>query len=99
MSTKKKTSKTDDEGFLIDVHPENEKKIIAKAKAYKRALIARQAASGEEVALKGQLLELIKAANLQPMEDGKIKLLLHGFKITVTPRDMLIQVVSEGEEE
>ena len=98
MTKPKKAPTTDEQGYLIDVRPENAKKIIAKAKAYKRAVTARLSEGDKESNLKSELLELIKGANLQPTEDGKIKFSLDGFKITVTPRDMLIQVKSDADE-
>ena len=97
--TKGKNVSTDEQGYLIDVQPKNKKEIVTKAKAYKRAVIARLSAGDKESNLKSELLELIKGANLQPTEDGRIKFSLNGFKITVTPRDMLIQVKSDADED
>lgn len=97
MAKKKETIPADEQGYLIDIHPENEKEIIKAARAYKQAVQTRQKASEKEVKLKNELLDLVKAAELQPTEDGKIKFSLDGFKISVTPRDMLIQVKCEDE--
>ncbi len=92
MAEENEKSSADEQGYLIDVHPENEKEILAKARAYRGAVIVRLEASKEEVELKSALLELVKDADLQPMADGKIKFSLDGLKITITPRDMLVQV-------
>jgi len=83
---------------LIDVAPENSKEIIALARAYKSAQGRRIDALEEEVAAKVKLLALIKGANLQRLDDGKIRLHLDGYTITVTPRDELVKVKEDSEE-
>jgi len=83
---------------LIDVAPENSKEIIQQARAYKSAQGRRIDALEEEVAAKVKLLALIKEANVQPVEGGKIRLHLDGYMITVTPRDELVKVQEEGGE-
>ena len=88
---KKKTSEGD-QGYLIDIHPENKKEIIATAQSYKRAMSQRVKFLDEEKGFKTKLLGLIKEAGITPLEDGKIKFELDGFKISVTPRDELVQV-------
>jgi len=88
-----------DEEFLIDIHPENSKAIIACAKRYKKAQKIRLDALAEEKKEKVKLLELIRAAEVKPLEDGKIKFKLDGMKISVTPRDELVQVREEDEDE
>jgi len=98
MAKRGRPKMTEDQEMLIDVRPKNEKEIIAKAKAYKAVVAERQSLSQDEVQLKGELLELIKAADLQPMEDGKIRFTVDGFTIIVTPRDMLVQVKSNDDE-
>ena len=82
---------------LIDVAPENSKEIIALARAYKSAQGRRIDALEEEVATKVKLLALIKEANLQRLDDGKIRLHLDGYTITVTPRDELVKVKEDSE--
>jgi len=96
---KRNKAPLEDQGCLIDVHPENAKEIVAAAKAYKEAVVERQELFKEEIKIKTKLLELIKLADLKPGDDGKIKFSLDGFKITVTPRDMLVQVKCENDEE
>ena len=93
MAKKRPAEKKEGEqGFLIDVLPKNQKTILRKAKQYRGAMLDRMAASEREVELKNELLALIKAAKLQPMTDGKIKLSIGEYTISVTPREMLIQV-------
>lgn len=85
---------------LIDIAPENAKEIIAHARIYKAVQAKRILALEEEKKEKQKLLELIKEANLQRLEDGKIKFKLDGYTITVTPRDELVQIKEdEGDAE
>ncbi len=83
---------------LLDVQPKHLKKIIAHARNYRAAVQRRMAALEEEVAEKQALLELIKAENLQRLENGQIRFKLDGMLITVTPRDELIRVKEEADE-
>jgi len=83
---------------LIDVSPENAKPIIALARRYKKASAARQAALAEEVKLKGQLIDLVKAAKLQPLKGGVIKFKHNGVTVSITPRDELVKVKDEKAE-
>jgi multidrug resistance efflux pump len=83
---------------LIEVAPENAKKIVAVARKYKSAQAERLAALEVEVAEKQNLLELVRQAKL-PLVDGKIKFKTDGYIITVTPRDELVKVKNEGEQE
>lgn len=95
----KKEQKISEEQLdLIDVHPENEKEIVAAAKLYRKHLANRQAAGRKEVEQKEKILMLIKEAKLQPLEDGKIRFSSDGFTFTVTPRDFLVQITERTEE-
>ena len=82
---------------LIDVTPENSQEIIAQARAYKAAQELRIDALEDEVAAKVKLLALIKEANLARLPDGKIRMRLDGYTITVTPRDELVKVKEDSE--
>jgi len=84
---------------LLDVGPENSKEIVKQAKHYKVALSRRIEALQEEVTAKEKLKALIKEANLKPMDDGKIRVHVNGYTITVTPRDELIQVKEDEQQE
>ena len=77
---------------LIDVAPENAKPIVEAARLYKEAQSARLNALKEELKQRDEVLKLIKAAKLQPLEGGKIKFTYGGFTISVTPRNELITV-------
>ena len=98
MARPKKTEQNGEQLDLIDVTPENSKKIIAVAKRYKAAQSQRIEALQEEIAEKQKLLGLVKEANLQRLEDGKIRFRVDGMTITVTLRDELIKVKEDGEE-
>lgn len=80
---------------LIETQPENAKAIAKIARAYKRAVAARMLEGKEEVKLKDKLREAIKAAKIVPESDGSFKFSAQGIKITVEPRDELIKVKLE----
>lgn len=84
---------------LIDVGPENLKKIKPVAKKYEAAKRRRMAAGEEESELKQQLLALVKEANLSRLPDGTIRFKVDHMTITVTPRDELVKVKDEDEDE
>ena len=77
---------------LIDVSPENAKPIIDAARLYKKFQVTRQTALNKEVKQKQQVLELVKAAKLQPLDGGKIKFEYDGVLICITPRDELVTI-------
>ncbi len=92
-SAKSKKEKPEGEQLdLIDVHP-------AKARLYKEYQFTGQkdyrcrlAALKKEVEQKQKVLELVKAAELQPLEGGIIKFEYDGVIISITPRDELVKV-------
>jgi hypothetical protein len=92
MPKKKSPVKKGEQIPLIDVGPQELKKIIPLAKNYKAAVKTRVTALEEEVAYKKQLLELVEAEGLSRDAKGKIRFKADGLEITVTPRDNLIQV-------
>lgn len=81
---------------LIDVGPENLKKILPLAREYKELVKGRMAILDQEVAAKKRLLELVKEAKLKPGEDGKIRFRADGMTITVTPTDFKIKIKDEN---
>ena len=82
---------------LIDVTPENVKELIDAAVLYKKYQKERMAASDREVEQKTLIRELMRKADLQQLAGGKIKFEHDGFKITVTPRDELVEVTNKAE--
>lgn len=84
---------------LIDVTPENLKAIKPIARRYKAAMQRRVAVQQEEVKAKGEILALIKEAQLPRLADGTIKFKCGDLLITVTPRDELVKVKIKGEED
>lgn len=99
MAKKKgKESTTGEQLDLIDVSPENSKKIVGVARRYKAAQAERTAALEREVGEKEKLLAMVKEAKLQPV-DGVIRFRVDGLLITVTPRDELVKVKDENEKE
>ena len=93
--SKTKTKKQDEQLDLIDVAPKNAKAIIEAARIYKRFAAARQKALVKEVEQKAEVLRLVRAAKLQPLDGGKIKFKYDGVTISVTPRDELVKVIEE----
>ena len=80
---------------LLDVKPKNLAEIIEAAKVYKKYQKARLRSLDKEIEAKQAVLELIKAAKLQRLEDGSIKFKAEGFVFSVTPRDELIRIAEE----
>lgn len=99
MGRRKKAETEGGQLDLIDVSPANGKEIIKQARIYKKAQAERIEALAEEVESKQKLLALVKEANLKPLEDGVIRFRLDGFTITVKPRDELVKVKDDSEEE
>ena len=77
---------------LMDVTPVYAKPLKAAARKYKKASTARQAALAEEVEAKGKVLEIVKAAGIKPDTEGVIKCHVDGMTIKITPRDELVKV-------
>ena len=84
---------------LIDVEPENAKEIIKHAKLYKSAQKRRMSALQEEIAEKKLLLELVRNSGVGKLDDGKIKFKTGTFTVIVTPRDELVKVKDESDED
>lgn len=77
---------------LIDVSPANGKLIKSAARLYKKYQTERTEALAQEKKQKKKLLELVKEADLKPLDDGIIKFKCGGLMITLEPRDELIKV-------
>jgi len=96
---KKKNSKAGEQMDLIDVHPENAKKIIKAAEAYKDAQGRRISALAEEKKYKQKIIDLAEQAELKPLDNGKTKFSVDGAEICITPRDKLVQVKFKKDKE
>ena len=94
---KKKSMSVDEQGELIDVHPETVKEIIEAAKDYKKILRQKKNAMADERILKDKLLSMIKDAGYKPLDDGSIRFSADGFNITLVPRDEAIKVENEND--
>jgi len=95
---KTETFDTDEQMDLMDVQPENAQEIIEAVKKYKKFQGARIKAGIKEVELKGIVKNLVKAAKLQPLEDGVTKLRFNHVEISITPRDEIIKIKYDDEE-
>ena len=94
----KKEETTGEQLDLIDVAPKNAKVIIGAARIYKKLADARQNALRKEVEQKAEVLRLVRAAKITPLDGGKIRFTYDGITISVTPRDELVQVKEEDGE-
>ena len=90
---------TGEQGSLIDVQPQNAKEILKAAQEFKKASLKKTKAKEAEDACKATLLDLVKEAGLQPLENGVIQLRIAGTVITVTPKEDGVKVKEEGEAE
>jgi molybdenum cofactor biosynthesis enzyme len=95
----KKNAESTEQLDLMDVTPEYAKPLKAAARKYKKASAERQAALAEEVEAKGKVLEIVKAAGIKPDADGVTKCHVDGMTIKVTPRDELVRVKLDDDEE
>ena len=84
--------KTGEQIPLIDVSPEYAKPLVDLAGKYKEAQERRMEALAEEIQYKKEILDAMKKAEVPVGDDGKMKFEYEGIKITVTPRDELVQV-------
>lgn len=95
MAKKKTTKPVEGQQDLIDVCPKNIKEIVATAKRYKEFQTTRLAAGKGEEREKQKIKDLVKEADLQPIEGGIIKFNYEGFTISLTPRDILVEIKEE----
>ena len=97
----KKAEDTPDAGEqlqLIETESEYLKPIKAAAKAYKKALAARQTALSQEIEQKKKIIELTKKANFTPDAQGVIKYRVADIVVKITPRDELVRVKLDEDE-
>ncbi len=90
--SKKTNPKKGQQLELIEVLSKVAKPIIEAAIIHKDFMTKRLSFLAKEKAQKIVVLELVKAAKLQPLEGGVIKFASDGFTISVTPRDELIRI-------
>ncbi len=84
---------------LIDITPEYAKPILAAGRKYKKALAARQAALAEEIEAKHKIIELVKQAKIAPNAEGITQCRVDGMTIKITPRDELVRVKLDEDDE
>ena len=80
---------------LIDINPENAREIVKVARSYKEYQTARIKAQKGEEQQKQRVKDLVEEADLKPIEGGKIKFNYDGYTISLTPRDVLVQIEEE----
>lgn len=95
----KKNDKNQEQLDLIDVKPKNAKKILSLAKDYKAVQKERIDYLAKEKELKQKIIDEIRKAKLSPLENGTTKFTIDNFKISMTPRDELIQIKEIGVDE
>lgn len=74
-----------------------QKKLSLVQKRYKQFQKERLAALAQEKDEKQNLLRLIDDADLQRLDDGRIRFRCDSLIITITPRDELVQIKDESE--
>ena len=84
---------------LMDVTPEYAKPLKEAARKYKKAMGERQAALKEEVEAKAKVLEIVKAAKVAPGADGVTRVHVGDLTIKITPRDELVKVKLDEDED
>lgn len=99
MADQEQNRKSGEQLDLIDVAPENAKEIITVAKSYKEFQTVRLAALKNETEQKDKIKEMVAAAGLQRLPDGKIKFSYDGFEFTLTPQDDKISIKEKEYEE
>ena len=91
--------KKGEQGLLLDVTPENRKKINRIAKKYKAIQHERLALTAEEVKLKTELKELIHNSGLVKLEDGSIKFSVDDWEIQLLPTEEKLTVTAKKQVE
>lgn len=84
----------DEQLDLIEVSPENQKTILRLARAYLEAKKECGIATENAKNKKNRLREAILEANLQPLEDGVIRVVCGEHMVEVVPRDEEVSVKS-----
>lgn len=98
-AAKKETKEKGEQLDLIDVSAANAKPIIKVAREYVKHRDARIAVGKKEAEYKHRVIALVEAAELQPLEGGKIKFKYDGLTILVAPKEMELKVKDEKAEE
>ena len=96
---KKDKAKPGDQLQLIDVQPKNKAEILKAAEEYKKVRKVRIEFLEKEKTAKKEVLTLVRKAKMHPFADGSIAFMIDGVKISVTPRDELVQVKYKDEPE
>lgn len=87
-----KKKKKGEQMALIEVGPENEEEILEAVQVYKDYQKQRLFFLKKEVAQKAVVLKLVEKAELQRLQDGKIRFLCGGNIVEIEPRDDLIKI-------
>lgn len=93
-SMQEEVDKTDGEQLeLIEVGPENIKKILPIAKAYKKVVSERVALNAKEKVLKEKLRDFAHTSGLKRLPDGSIRFSCgEGVKVELFPQDEKVKV-------
>ena len=84
---------------LLDVGPENLKKIVPVAREYKRVVTQRISLTAKESELKKELQAFAHNSGLKPLPNGHIKWSCQGVTVEHIPQDERVKVTIEKEEE
>jgi hypothetical protein len=85
-------------GEMFDITPENQKEILAFAKQLKKVSAKKKSLADDEKVARHELIEAVRSAGLQPMDNGVIILKINGMTITVTPKEENVKIQENGDE-
>lgn len=101
MATKTKDEEQSDQEqtTLCELTPENEKEMAKLARAYKKHMRERMAANKKEVDYKQKIIAAAKEAGIVALPDGSFKFKAGDATISIKPRDELIKVKFDDDED
>jgi len=85
--------------LLMDTDIPEAKPITAAARRYKKHQKARMESLALEIKAKNEIKDLVRAAKIKPNAEGVIELHLNGLTIKITPRDELVKVKTDDDDE
>lgn len=94
-----KESEKQEQMDLIDVNPPNVEKIRKAAKEYKSIVSRRQELTAQEVEAKATIIKTVKEGGVLADSEGVITCLLDDMKIVIKPRNELVRVKLNDDEE
>jgi hypothetical protein len=98
MGTPKVTElESGEQGYLMEIHDDKAKGVLAIGKKYLAAVQKRLAAGRKEVTLKGEIRDYIRGLEYKPLADGCVRISIEGTEICVSPQDDKITIKEKSE--